>query len=171
MENDIPVNISNTGDPISRHASISNDVVVIESNSDNNNVLLDVPSEANDDGVDIATIDLNKYSLGCRICPQIFETKFGYIYHVRRHRPQCINCHTHLKHWNDLKSHENSCSRRFGIVEIIRPDTPHTTQHVAYPHHCSFCGRKYQTAKHLLKHQTFRSLFTPIFTTGCSHSF
>ena len=91
---------------------------------------------------------------GCRICPKTFKSKFTLELHLNRHKPKCINCNLEFKSWKNLKTHEKSCSRKFGIIK--KPKRKINVPEKKRGFKCQLCFRTYTEHKHLYNHQVRR---------------
>ena len=55
-----------------------------------------------------------RVKLKCRICSEIFESRYAFSRHVLTHEVRCVNCHVKYKTRRELNDHEPHCTRRYG---------------------------------------------------------
>jgi len=60
------------------------------------------------------SISRTEYCYKCRICFEIFNTRYQFAVHVAKHEIRCVNCKCVYKTWKELEEHEVYCTRRFG---------------------------------------------------------
>ena len=97
------------------------------------------------------------YNYKCRICAKKFTSRYAFTLHVNKHAKKCQHCRVAFKTWKELENHRQFCSRRFGRIEVRRPERqPRRTKPKNLPFKCQLCARKYETFKHLFNHQFLR---------------
>lgn len=102
-----------------------------------------------------ASISRTEYCYKCRICAEIFDTRYQFAVHVAKHEIQCVNCKCKYKTWKELENHEVYCTRRFGRILIPpRERKPPPKPKLRYT--CCLCKRRYEKYCHLFDHQVKR---------------
>ena len=97
------------------------------------------------------------YYYKCRICAKKFTSRYAFTLHVNKHAKKCQHCRVTFKTWKELENHRQFCSRRFGRIEVRRPERAERRQKPKkLPFKCQLCCRKYETFKHLFQHQYLR---------------
>jgi len=95
------------------------------------------------------------YCFKCRICEQIFNTRYEHAVHVAKHDIKCVNCNCKYKTWKDLEDHEVYCTRRFGRI-LIPPRDSKPAKKPKLRFKCCLCHRRYEKYAHLFDHQVKR---------------
>ena len=90
----------------------------------------------------------------CRICDEVFKTRWEHAIHVNKHTIRCLNCKCEYKSFRALEDHEQYCPRRFGRILITPRDKPFRRPKL--PFKCSLCNRRYAKYAHLFDHQVKR---------------
>ena len=55
-----------------------------------------------------------EYCFKCRICSEIFNSRYSFAVHINKHEVKCVNCKCKYETWKKLEEHEIYCTRRFG---------------------------------------------------------
>ena len=109
-----------------------------------------------DDEVIVPTEQRTAYAFKCRICEEIFTSRYAFTLHVNKHAKKCVNCKVEYKTWKEVENHEPFCARRFGR-KIIVPRVGRRNDKVKkLRHKCSLCNRRYEKFEQLFKHQVHR---------------
>ena len=95
------------------------------------------------------------YCFKCRICEEIFNTRYEHAVHVAKHDIKCVNCNCKYKTWKELEDHEVYCTRRFGRI-LIPPRDNKPVKKKKLPFKCCLCNRRYEKYAHLFDHQVKR---------------
>ena len=96
-----------------------------------------------------------EYVYKCRICEEIFNSRYEFAVHVSKHEIRCVNCKAVYETWRDLEAHEDFCPRRYGRF-LIPPREKRPPKKKKLPFSCQLCRRRYQTFRHLYNHQVNR---------------
>ena len=91
----------------------------------------------------------------CRICKQIFTSRYGFSRHILTHEVRCANCHVKYDTWRQLNEPEPHCPRRYGRT-LIRYRQGKPKPKPKTPFKCALCKRRYEKYQHLFDHQVKR---------------
>ena len=92
------------------------------------------------DSYDLAGQNPEIYCFKCRICGDIFNTRYQFAVHIAKHDIQCLNCKCKYKTWKELKDHEVYCTRRFGRT-LIPPREKRYAPKPKLKFKCCLCKR------------------------------
>ena len=104
----------------------------------------------------VPTQEREQFAFKCRICGEVFTSRYAFTIHVNKHEKKCVNCKVEYKTWKDFGNHEPFCARRFGR-KIIVPRVSRRNEKVKkFDHKCSLCDRRYEKYDQLFQHQVQR---------------
>ena len=106
--------------------------------------------------IPVPTQQREQFAFKCRICGDIFTSRYAFTLHVNKHEKKCINCKVEYKTWKEVDDHEPFCARRFGRKIIVPRVSRRNYKIKKTPYKCCLCNRRYEKYEHLFQHQVHR---------------
>ena len=108
------------------------------------------------DEIRIPPENLEQFAFKCRICAELFTSRYAFTLHVNKHEKKCVNCKVVYQTWKEVENHEPFCARRFGRKIIVPRVNSRREKVKKLTHKCSLCNRRYEKYQQLFNHQVHR---------------